>query len=349
MEKVKYRPETCVWELTTECNLHCRHCASSCREEGRKDELSELEIIRTAEEIAGLGVKWVSLTGGEALASKNWQAAVDSLEKLGVRVHMITNGTLLDDESVREISKRKVSMVSVSLDGTRKIHDFIRGDGVYERAVNGIQRLCQAGVKTGCITSVMKQNLDVLWELKEELIGSGISLWQLQMAVPEGNMLLNRELLLEPCQIPELIDTAYEISLDGRLRVLLPDNVGYYTRKESFLRQSASNGSGCRVWKGCGAGIRSFGLLSNGDVTGCTSIRGAAFTEGNIRVRPLREIWEDPSNFSWRRTLTPEKLGEKCSECMYAKLCLGGCSNTRYTTQGSIFSDNPYCAYALRP
>lgn len=344
MEKLSYQPETCVWELTTGCNLHCMHCASSCTGEGRSNELSELETKRAADEIADMGVRWVSLTGGEIFTSERWQIAASTLEQRGVHVHMITNGTLLDESIASRIAELKVSMVSVSLDGTKEIHDSVRGGGVYERALQGLAALQKAWIRTGCITSVMRQNLDSLKELKEELVRRGAVLWQLQMAVPEGNMRLIRDSLLEPQQISLLIDMAYDMSLDGRIRIILPDNVGYYTRKESVLRQCTASGS--RVWKGCNAGIRSFGILSNGDVTGCTSIRGGAFTEGNIRVRPLREIWEDPSKFLWRRTLAPEKLGKKCSKCVYAELCLGGCSNTRYTTQGSIYSDNPYCAYA---
>lgn len=100
-----------------------------------------------------------------------------------------------------------------------------------------------------------------------------------------------------------------------------------------------------KIYK-CNAGIRSFGILSNGDITGCTSIRGVEFVEGNIRQRSLRDIWEDPSSFSWRRRMGVEQLGENCSKCMYGKSCLGGCPNTRHTVNGSIYSDNPYCAYA---
>lgn len=88
MGNIEYRPETCVWELTTGCNLHCRHCASSCREEGRKDELSETEIKNAAEQIAELDVKWVSLTGGEVLTSDCWETAVSVLENKIGRAHV---------------------------------------------------------------------------------------------------------------------------------------------------------------------------------------------------------------------------------------------------------------------
>lgn len=344
MKTLEYKPETCVWELTTECNLRCRHCASSCTKEGRKHELAGEDVRKAAEQIAGIGVKWVSLTGGELLTSKTWHLAANLLEKRGVRVHMITNGTLLDDVVVQKIKEAGVSMVSVSLDGTKEVHDFIRGNGVYESAYKGLGKMQKAGIRTGCITSVMKQNLPVLKELKEELIKNKVQRWQIQMAVPEGNMRLNRDLLLSPPQMAELIDIAYEMSLDRRIHIILPDNVGYYTKKEMSLRQYGSNGY--RTWKGCSAGIRSFGILSNGDVVGCTSMRDSMFVEGNILSRSLKDIWEASDTFLWRRELTREKLGNICSKCVYAKMCLGGCSNTRYTVQGSIFSDNPYCAYA---
>lgn len=344
MNTAEYKPETCVWELTTECNLSCRHCASSCTEKGRKDELSKEEAAKAAEQIADLGVKWVSLTGGELFTSKVWYPAAKLLKKRGVHVHMITNGTLICDNVIQKIKDADVSMVSVSLDGTKEIHDFIRGDGVYDSAYQGMKKMQKAGIRTGCITSVMKQNLSVLKELKEELIRDRVQRWQIQMAVPEGNMRLYQDSLLEPAQMTELIDMAYEMSLDGRIHIILPDNVGYYTKKEMPLRQYGDHG--CRVWKGCNAGIRSFGILSNGDVVGCTSMRGNMFAEGNLLSRSLKEIWEDPDSFLWRRRLTKEMLGKKCSGCIYASMCLGGCSNTRYTVQGSVYSDNPYCAYA---
>lgn len=341
---MKFIPETCVWELTTTCNLRCHHCASSCSDMGRSDELMLDEKLEIAKQIAGFNIKWVSLTGGEVLLCPDWFPVTRTLEELGVRVHMITNGTLIDDIVIKNMKDAKLSMVSISLDGTEEIHNHMRQKNIYRQSITKLKQLQESGIKTGCITSVTRGNILVLKELKEELISAGVSIWQIQMAVPEGNMRRHREELLKPEQITTLIDMAYEMSLDGQIQIILPDNVGYYTRKEGELRQSVG-GKNC-VWKGCNAGIRSFGILSNGDITGCTSIRGVEFVEGNIRQRSLRDIWEDPSSFSWRRRMGVEQLGENCSKCMYGKSCLGGCPNTRHTINGSIYSDNPYCAYA---
>ena len=100
-------------------------------------------------------------------------------------------------------------------------------------------------------------------------------------------------------------------------------------------------------WDGCNAGTRGFGILQNGDILGCTSIRSKEFIEGNIKERPLREIWEDENNFLWRRQMTKDKLSGACKNCVYGSKCLGGCPNTRLTMNGDIYSENQYCAYHL--
>lgn len=335
------QPETCVWELTTQCNLHCVHCASSCIAP-REDELGQKQIMQLAEQVADIGVRWVSLTGGEILMTDCWQQVASYLESRSVKVHMITNGTLITPDIVEKMCAAKVSMVSVSLDGTQNIHDMIRKQGSYDKSCNGLRLMKDKGIRTGCITSVMKENLPVLEEMKRQLLMLGVECWQLQTAFPEGNMRSIAGSMLEPSQILTFIDIAYRLGMDSAIRIILPDNVGYYTERETILRSRGKKK--IVAWKGCNAGIRSFGILSNGDIVGCTAMRGKEFIEGNIKNHTLQEIWESPNAFAWRRNLKVSDLQGKCAECQYAGVCLGGCSNIRYTVNGTVCSSNPYCA-----
>jgi len=98
-------------------------------------------------------------------------------------------------------------------------------------------------------------------------------------------------------------------------------------------------------WTGCGAGKYSLGILHNGDILGCTSVRDRSFIEGNIRQTPIKEIWMNPDSFSWNRKMTKDKLSGLCKKCYFGERCLGGCSNTRLTMEGSVYSENRYCSY----
>lgn len=98
-------------------------------------------------------------------------------------------------------------------------------------------------------------------------------------------------------------------------------------------------------WAGCNAGTRGFGILHNGDVIGCTSIRDRKFIEGNILKKSIVDIWNAPDAFKWSRGMKKSDLGGACKTCIYGETCLGGCPNTRLTMNGTMQSENPYCVY----
>ena len=91
---MKYQPITCVWEVTMGCNMRCGHCGSSCMEP-LSDELTTEEALNLCGQIAELGLKWITLSGGEPLTRKDIPLLVKRLSSLGVTVNIITNGWLL--------------------------------------------------------------------------------------------------------------------------------------------------------------------------------------------------------------------------------------------------------------
>lgn len=107
------------------------------------------------------------------------------------------------------------------------------------------------------------------------------------------------------------------------------------------------SGRDAYLWQGCGAGKYNMGILYNGDILGCTSVRDRRFIEGNVRETPVKVIWENPNNFTWNRQMKKEDLPGLCGKCLYGQYCLGGCSNTRLTMGGSIYAENRYCSYHL--
>jgi radical SAM protein with 4Fe4S-binding SPASM domain len=145
--------------------------------------------------------------------------------------------------------------------------------------------------------------------------------------------------------VDTVLDFCYETNNEGRIEMYPADCLGYYSRKELRARQLAFNTPTMQLWDGCNAGIRGFGLLHNGDIVGCTSIRDREYIEGNLRERTLRDIWEDPTKFLWRREMTKEKLSGDCKICKYGAKCLGGCPNTRLTIDKTIYGENRYCVY----
>ncbi len=343
---MKYQPLTCVWEVTMGCNMRCGHCGSSCTEP-LPDELNTEEALDLIDQLKQIGLKWITLSGGEPLTRKDLPLLVKRLSQHSIIVNMITNGWLMNEKIAKTLKENGISTVAISIDGTEEIHDSIRRKGSFARAANAFSMLRSLGITVGAVTTVSQKNIHILPELRDQLIQMGVNSWQLQIGLPMGNFVKQPDWLIEPEQVDSLIDFCYETSLQDKIKIFPADCIGYYTKKEIIVRQRTYKTDHTPLWDGCNAGIRGFGILQNGDILGCTSIRSPEFIEGNIRQRKLSEIWEDPTKFTWRRSLKKNELKGECADCTYGSKCLGGCPNTRLTTKGSIYSENNYCSYNI--
>ena len=336
----KFNPIAVVWEITMGCNMRCKHCGSSCQG-GLPDELTTEEALDLCDQLASLGVKFVNLSGGEPLLRNDWDKIATRLMSLGVQSHIISNGWLIDDEMAKRAYNAGIKVFAISLDGLQNTHDYMRCDGSFDSVMQSLRILKNNGVNTAIITTINKRNLPELTEMKDILKEHGIGAWQLQIATPMGSFHGHRdELMIEPHQVNDIINLAYKVK--DEIKVCLGDCVGYYSNKEHKIRENFF-GTKDAIWVGCAAGKYSLGILHNGDITGCNSIRSADFIEGNIRNKSLKEIWE--SGFAWNREFSRESLSGMCIDCQYASYCLGGCPNMRLCLNGAIQNENTYCAY----
>lgn len=344
--KMDYTPVTAVWEITNGCNMRCNHCGSSC-EDARKDELTTEEALNACDDMGRLGMKWITLSGGEPLTRKDWPLLAGRLFKNGIIPNIITNGWLVNDTMVRIAEENGVETISISLDGIKETHDGIRKKGSYDKVISAFKTLDTFNHMSGANTTVTKHNIGELDQIKEILLQNRVKLWQIQIGLPMGNLAKTREKAVDPEVVDYLLDYSYKTTMEGKIKVFPADCLGYFTSREVIVRQMSMGSSTPVLWQGCNAGKRSFGLLHNGDVLGCTSIRDKSFIEGNIRMKSLYDIWHAPNSFSWSRNMDKAQLSGGCQECVYGNVCLGGCPNTRLTFNGSIYSENQYCAYNL--
>jgi len=324
--------------------MRCGHCGSSCKE-SLPDELTTDEALSLVDQIADLGLRWITLSGGEPLMREDLPLLVRKFVSRGVVVNIITNGWFIDAKIADELKKSGVSTVAISIDGTEEIHDSIRMKGSFKRIENAIEHLKNAGVKVGAVTTISNKNIDTLPELRRILVNMGVSLWQVQLGQPMGNFKERPQWVCDPEKIDAIIDFCYDTWLEGEITIRPADCVGYYSEKEMIIRQRPEMGGS--IWNGCNAGLRNFGILQNGDILGCTSIRDKSFVEGNIRDKSLSEIWNNPGSFAWRRKATKEQLSGDCAICVYGSRCLGGCPNVRLTMGDDINAENLYCSYNL--
>jgi len=327
-------PGCAVWEITLACNLNCIHCGSAAGKK-RSDELSIEEAFDLCKALKEIDCKGVALMGGEPLLRSDWPEISKRIHELGMELSIITNGWLgQNDEVTQQIVDISPECIAVSLDGGEaSVHDMIRGvDGSFKRATAALERYASLGLPTTAITTVHKLNLNQLVTIRDYLRKIGVA-WQIQMATPFGR--LERKHVISP---EEYYSVAMFIASTRKLyskEILVAGShdMGYFSDILPELQ--------VKDWQGCQAGISTLGIQSNGNILGCLAL-GDDFVEGNVRDRPLPEIWYDEASFAYSRHYKKEDMKAHCSRCIFKERCGGGCSAVSHSMTGNLHQD-PYC------
>ena len=149
----------------TLCNLACTHCFVSCSPTNHTHEHLSLETVeRYLSEAAALGVREYYFTGGEPFLNPQMEEILAAALRVGPAT-VLTNGLLLDPERARRLADLAAGSeysldLRVSLDGyDASTNDPIRGEGAFDRAVEGIRNLLEAGLNpVVTVTEVRDEN-----------------------------------------------------------------------------------------------------------------------------------------------------------------------------------------------
>ena len=135
----------------TLCNLSCNHCFISCHPGNDNFGFMDLETIRRyLQESQALGVKEYYFTGGEPFLNRDMLQVLEETLAIGPAT-VLTNGTVFTPSSIkalRAISEQSLYSLEmrVSIDGySPQTNDPIRGEGTFEKAIEGVKMLVEAG------------------------------------------------------------------------------------------------------------------------------------------------------------------------------------------------------------
>ncbi|MEW6381292.1 MAG: radical SAM protein [bacterium] len=345
LDKIKYYPRSVVWELTLRCNMNCAHCGSEAGPE-RGRELDHEEALDLCRQLGRLGCEILTLLGGEPFLREDWDELARCLAEYGVKVNAITNGYLMNQALVDRIRKAGLTNVAVSLDGLRETHEKIRRKpGSFQRVLDAFTLLRQNDVSSAMVTTVCKDNLSELERIYQIVREKEVEIWQLQLGVPRGRLCEHSEFIIQPEDMRIVEQFVLQVRREGRIRLDVADNIGYFGQHEEILR--ANLPGRLPLWTGCFAGMQALGIEANGDIKGCLSMPSLPeFIEGNVRQESLADIWNKPGNFAYNRSFHTGLLEGDCADCEFNYVCRGGCKSTAYCFSGSIFN-NPYCLYRL--
>jgi MoaA/NifB/PqqE/SkfB family radical SAM enzyme len=132
------------------------------------------ELIDTIlSEAPKLGVRWVLLSGGEAMQHPNWHRIASQFRQQGVRVMLLTNGLYIQRQTQQIVDN--VDDLIVSLDAAdAETYEAIRGVNAFEHILSGMQVCAEQGVNISTRTTVQKANYHQLSDIVHVAYQAGV-------------------------------------------------------------------------------------------------------------------------------------------------------------------------------
>ena len=270
-------PPFLVLSVTSKCNLRCAGCFAgnigmvTGAPAQRGFELSDWR--RVVDEAVALGVVAFVIAGGEPFLlpgiASLFQAHPDRL------FLVFTNGTVLRPVDYETLSHCSNTAVVVSVEGDRNLTDLRRGSGVFDKALDSLDRLRAAGVLTGISVTVGPQNVDY-WSQAGNIDGliahSGPLVFFIEQ-IPSG-----------PCETASL--------LTPEQRSRFRETVVQYRDRNTGGAYIIHSPDDEEFFGGCVSAGRGFAHVNpNGDVTACPM---SALATHNLKTATFKEALASP-------------------------------------------------------
>ena len=348
--------------LTHKCNLECKYCFVSQKNETMSCEVSFAGIDYLAKNVGEGQVATVNLFGGEPLLM--WSQTIvptilyaEAMYPGKIKFNMTSNCVLLDKEKSDFLIKHKVGLLT-SFDGCKETQDYNRpfhnGEGSYDTVYNNIMAHKENGGFLGTMRSTVHPGTaHLMFENYMQAINMGYRSW---FFIPDSFSTYTEQNIADyEKALFKIADHYIDFWKEHNRRPIEISNV------EKDLPQALEDLNRTGVGldlpmrplsQRCGFG-QNFGaaLAPTGDIYGCQQMtsndRNHLFWLGNIFnggvLEERRDAMLDAFNSEGGR-----KGDMECENCSGRSICKGGCVATNYAIYGEMRHNSPTWCMNMR-
>ena len=303
------------WECTLRCDLRCRHCGSDCKTKADSADMPVedfLGVLRSISRKYDPQKVFVTISGGEPLMRADLEECGRKIDEMGFPWGIVTNALHLTPDRFHRMVEAGLHAVAGSLDGLEEDHNWMRGNNksfcMVEQAISLLR--AEPLVVWDVVTCATERNIASLPKMRDWLIAHGGEEWRVIDVFPLGRAASDPQMILTDEHYRDLLDFIRDTQRNYPEISVNYGCEGFVGEFEFDVRPHAFF---------CHAGITVAGILADGSISACTSIR-SDYTQGNIYQDDFLEVWENKfqpyRDHSWMRK-------EACADCNMWKYCRG--------------------------
>ena len=288
------------FELTSKCNLYCKHCYNGSGDNHAKDNMTVADWKKLVDDlIKEGGIFQCIISGGEPLMlGEALYDIMDPLHEDGTGFILITNGMLVNKNTVQKFKKYNFYWIQVSIDDVLDTaHDDFRGKkGSWNKAVNAAYLVAGAGLPLRIAHSITAENLSRLPEMIDLAYKIGASSIVCGSILPSGRAVLDKALYSHQNsflnKMYSMIEK-YQCEYRGKMDILISSDATIDVKIKKEVPNSAVV------------------IRPNGNVrVDCTM----PFTVGNVLKDNITHIWRKLGANCWNHELINKYISE-LDEC----------------------------------
>lgn len=332
-------PVSMTLVLTNQCNFRCIYCFNDSGTVLGDEPMSTNEWLKLIDQAADMGILKCTITGGEPMVHPGFFDILQQLHKRNIITYICSNGSLLSDENVAKLAAMHQPLIQISMDSPfSKTHDRLTlAKDSLNIVIEGIKRLKKAGIDVYVKSVVLPDTINEIPALMDLCADLGVTNLVLDRYDLCHDGRGNNRFFLSKAQEKdlEMLVSKKKKELESRININLILGPRGWTSEEDIVT--------------CGAFIRSFTVIPNGDVPVCEKVSGVpSLTVGNILCQSLSHIWSSPRI---EEVLFPpaENYKEPCSNCEYLPNCNTGCFAAKRYFEDSQYGADPKCWKAIYP
>lgn len=296
-----------VVELTDQCNWRCKHCYIS---EHTNPGLDYENVVEMLDELKEAGAFELTLTGGEIFLRNDIFDIIAYARKIGFKVILFTNVSLLNEEKIKKLKNMYVSQISCTIFSmNEKTHDYITGiNGSHKRALKNIDYILKEKIPLEIKTIITNINYNEWGSVAEFCMANNV-----------GFKIDHDVFARKDGTFPENDIRITASQFDMTMHEL--DRAREYAVREHEEDEYVCNGIQNALFIDC-----------KGDVYPCNKF---LYRLGNISDMKIIDIWNNSSELKRLQDMKWHDL-KKCSECIDSKYCIH-CPGTAYLEDGDEY------------
>ena len=330
-------PKIIQWDSTSKCNLRCKHCRATNLDNVERD-LNLQECIKMLGELNQLAPEAaLALAGGEPMMRQDLRTILEYMKcHTTISVEMLTNATLINKNNIDWLSEL-VNGFNISMEGsTAEIHDFIRGNGAFEKTLNAVDLLVEKHAPLTVRMTYAGQGENEVKNLMDLIHSRGVRSFNFRYVVPVGNACGESS---DPDQHEKLTKLIWEWGKELNMTIGYSDpfpELFVNPKRKKEIEDNEKLFTGQAV-TGCSVAFSLLYINPNGIVQFCPYF---PVIVDDLKKTPIDEIWYHNEKFNTFR-MSRSFLRGACGTCKYKFAC-GGCRGAAYAT-GDYLGSDPRC------